>query len=290
MMGEWRQRFGSFFALVTLLPALCSCISLTIQSRALILLPDGSAQALMLACPPAFPALREDERRPALDPAAIRLATWNIHKEGDAEWERDLLSIGRASDIVLLQETTLLESLRNSLQGNQLVWVMASSFTYDGSDIGVLSASRVGPVATCTERTLEPILRLPKSAVMSWYALEGRRDTLCVVNIHAINFTLSTAIYRAQLNAIARTIASHEGPLIVAGDFNTWSDARTQVMQDLADRLGLVEVVLADDKRKTFFGRHLDHILIRDLTVDHAVAIPVTSSDHNPILVTLRAK
>ncbi len=288
-MAERQFTFRGYFALVALLPALCSCFSLTTQSRALVLLPDGSAQALRLTCPPTFPGVLDGERRPALDPLAIRVATWNIHKESDAGWEGDLTAIVRGSDIVLLQETTLLESFRNSLQGSELVWVMASSFTYDGSDVGVLSASRVAPIATCTERALEPILNLPKSAVISWYAMKERRDTLCVVNVHAINFTLSTALYRAQLNAVAGAIASHEGPMIVAGDFNTWSDARMQVMQDVADRLGLVEITLVDDKRQTFFGRQVDHILIRGLAVEHAVVIPVTSSDHNPILVTLRA-
>jgi hypothetical protein len=119
--------------------------------------------------------------------------------------------------------------------------------------------------------------------VISWFGLTGSSDTLAVVNVHAINFSLSVESYTQQMRAIGDALATHTGPVIFAGDFNTWSAARTQVVADVAQRLGLEEIKFAEDKRTLFFGKQLDHILVRGLRVVSASAIPVTSSDHNPV-------
>ena len=82
--------------------------------------------------------------------------------------------------------------------------------------------------------------------------------------------------------------AGHHGPVILAGDFNTWSDARDRVVVKIAARLGLTELRFGLDQRSTFIGRHVDHIFVRGLQLIDIRAIPVTSSDHNPIEVTMR--
>ena len=50
----------------------------------------------------------------------------------------------------------------------------------------------------------------------------------------------------------------------------------------------LSPVTFMPDLRTTVFGNALDHILVRGLQTASAVAIPVDSSDHNPLLVRLR--
>ena len=59
-------------------------------------------------------------------------------------------------------------------------------------------------------------------------------------------------------------------------------------MAEIAARLGLIELDLRVDQRAVFFGRHLDHIFIRGLQLVDVSALPVTSSDHNPMAATLR--
>ena len=277
-----------WLAVAATTPLVCACITLTAEPRALVLQPDGAIRALTLRCPSDGVHARAADRSPVLDPQSIRLATWNIHKEQDPGWQDDLAALGRQSDIVLLQETTLQPPMREALRAAELHWVMASSFAYGNYDIGVLTAARVEPVESCTQRIVEPLLRLPKSAVISWFALAGSSKTLAVVNVHAINFSLSIGAYREQMAALADVLAGHDGPIIFAGDLNTWSDARKEIVDDLAVRLGLTEVTQADDKRALFFGRQLDHILVRGLRVLASKAIVVTSSDHNPVTATLR--
>ena len=281
MLARW-------LALAALVPLLSSCFTLTMQPRALVLQPDGRILAMTLPCPPSWPDTRGAAQLAKLDARSIRLSTWNIHKQGDAGWQDDLRTLATNSDILLLQETTVQPAVQHILQSSDLGWVMASSFSYEDYDLGVLTAARVAALASCTQRVVEPLLRLPKSAVISWFAAAGKPEALAVVNVHAINFSLSTDAYRAQMSALADALAPHQGPIIVAGDLNTWSAARMKVVDDLAIRLRLTEVALAKDERTLFLGRQVDHILTRGLRVLAARAVAVTSSDHNPVTATLQ--
>jgi endonuclease/exonuclease/phosphatase (EEP) superfamily protein YafD len=267
------------------------CVSLTTQPRALLESDDGAVRVEMLACPRAVAlAAHAEPRRPtdALDPRAIHVVSWNMHKQADPGWQRDLRMFGSGNDIVLLQEIVLDNALRELIDDEGLRFVMASSFLVSGIDFGVLTAARVQPVATCTERVVEPLLRIPKSAVISWFALKDASETVAVANVHAINFSLSLGAYREQLGAIADALAAHEGPIILAGDLNTWTDARAQAVRDVARRLQLTEVPFATGRRRKFFGHELDHIYTRGLALVSSTATIVTSSDHNPVEATLR--
>ncbi len=273
--------------------ALCAlaagCITLTEAPRALVW-GGGELAVAQLRCDEASAVAAARSAGDALDPHAIRIVTWNIHKQDDAGWQRDLARFVDASDIVLLQEVVLDDELRAIVERAGLGWVMASSFFYGGHDIGVMTAARVAPLAKCTQRVGEPLIVVPKSAVVSWYRLEGQAQPLAIVNLHAINFSFTLGAYENQFAALAAALADHRGPLIFAGDFNSWNDARRDAIKAAASKLGLVETTLADDRRSLFFGKQLDHILVRGLDVVDVAAIPVRSSDHNPLVATLRAR
>lgn len=294
MYGKRATASGSL--LLAALPLFTACVTLTVDPRALIYEPTG-IEVKSLNCAAAAQAARATAGTPeaskrnegnALDPDAIRLLTWNIHKEDDAGWQHDLARFAKSNDVLLLQEATLLDSLRDILQNAGLRWVLASSFIYRSVDIGVLTASRVVPVASCTLRFVEPLIRLPKSAVVNWLRLAGSTQTLAIANVHAINFSLSLDAYEAQLGALAEALAQHDGPIVLGGDLNTWTEGRRSVLRDVAARLGLVEITYAEDRRTLFFGNQVDHILVRGLDVVASRPIPVTSSDHNPVGVVLR--
>ena len=269
---------------------LAGCVSLTVDPRAILSGPDG-LQVRTLPCDAAIGVARKwfpaTPPGPALDPARIRVLTWNIHKEDDAGWEADLARFAEASDIVLLQEVTLIDPLTDILRKAGLQWVMASSFIYKDADIGVVTAARAPTVAHCTQRVTEPLLRLPKSSVVTWLPLRGSGKLLAVANIHSINFALTLGEYESQFAGVVEALAQHDGPIILAGDLNTWSDHRVAALQNVARKLGLTEIPF-ESGRSRFLGHELDHILVRGLTVDSAAAIAVKSSDHNPVTAVLR--
>jgi endonuclease/exonuclease/phosphatase (EEP) superfamily protein YafD len=268
--------------------ALAGCITLTSEPRAIVRTPDGVAVRVLDCRAAGFGSRASPARGGALDPDAIRVFTWNIHKQADAGWPRDLQALSRRADLLLLQEAVLGPTLRDLIDGQGLDWIMASSFGYAGRDVGVITAARVRPAATCTTRAIEPLLGIPKSAVVSWFALRGRMDRLAVANVHAINFSLSLRAYRAQLDTLADALRAHAGPLMLAGDFNTWTQAREEAVREVARRLGLTEVSMPTDRRTRFLRHQVDRIYVRGLVATSASAVPVTSSDHNPVLATMR--
>lgn len=272
---------------------MAGCVSLTTELRAVIDEPSGLRIATLqcanaLAAADAASSNAITRSTAAVDPAAIRMLVWNIHKEEDRGWQVDLARLAQTNDILLLQEVTLQDSLQAVLRDAGLRWILASSFIYRENDVGVLTAARVAPVATCTQRAMEPIAQLPKSAVITWLPLAGTADTLAVANVHAINFTLTLDDYHAQLRALEDVLAQHRGPVVLAGDFNTWSGARMALLEAMASRLQLRTVTFSEDRRSHFLGRPVDHVFVRDLAVLASSVQPVTSSDHNPLEVVLR--
>jgi endonuclease/exonuclease/phosphatase (EEP) superfamily protein YafD len=268
---------------------LSSCVSLTEHPRALVYSTDGVIRAQSLSCAEANRAVGlANGSTPALDGRQIRVLTWNIHKQADNGWQRDLRTFARDNDLVLLQEVSFDDSLLAVIEAENLHWVMASSFVFADRDLGVLTASRATPLASCTQRIVEPLLRLPKSAIISWFRLRDSVETLAVVNLHAINFSLSLGAYRRQFDALGEVLAEHRGPIILAGDLNTWTDGRTDAVAAMARELGLEEIRFATDGRTLFMGKQLDHIFVRGLATAASAAIAVESSDHNPVAATLK--
>jgi endonuclease/exonuclease/phosphatase (EEP) superfamily protein YafD len=286
MTGPFLARAARAVLLGAFASTLAGCVSISVQPRAVLLDSAGHVAVQSLACDASHVAAASGAD--ALDPQAIRILTWNVHKQADRGWQHDLAGFVAANDIVLLQEAVLDPALRHVVEHGGMRWVMASSFLYADHDIGVVTGTREAPLASCTERAVEPLIRIPKSGVITWFRIRGSARTLAVVNVHAINFALTLAGYRAQLEALAHALATHTGPIVFAGDLNTWTGARDAVMRDVAARLGLTEVKLREDRRTLFFGKQLDHIFVRGLALLDAEAIPVHSSDHNPVRATLR--
>lgn len=220
-----------------------------------------------------------------LDASTIRLVSWNIHKQTGQNWKRDYDKLARGADLVLFQEASLSTVSINDLDAS-MHWSFAPGYRTNGKITGVLTLSSIKPLVQCSFVNLEPIFRTPKATSITQYGLSGTDETLIVVNVHAVNFTLGMGAYRDQFNQIAATLSQHSGPLILSGDFNTWRARRAELVEALAARLDLEELQFADDHRVRFLGQALDHIYVRGLSVVQADTSSVETSDHNPMSVT----
>lgn len=218
----------------------------------------------------------------------ISILNWNIYKGQKENWDEDLHRLIEDQDIVLLQEASLNDDLQGILKGQGMFWRLNNAFTYKGDETGVMTASKTRPLNTFGLRHIEPLIRTPKTILISRYQLSGTSQTLLVANIHGINFTLGTGVYKKQLEEMQDILAKHTGPLIVAGDFNNWSSERTDIMNEMADRLQLERLECSSGKQTTVLGSSIDHIFYRGLEPFASAALQVTSSDHNPITVQFR--
>lgn len=244
-----------------------------------------SVQAAPAAAAP--PVITRDRRQgDALAGDRIRLLVWNVHKGSDDEWIGDFRTMAADSDLVLLQEAHLHEEFTSGLVGLPR-WDLVQAWRWRRAPTGVLTASDATPLSVRALEAREPLLRTDKSALVTEYRLAGSTQSLLVANVHAINFTVDTRAFRAQLAAVAGLLAAHDGPAILSGDLNTWRDARRQIVQEFVAQLQLQEVAF-DGPRKQFGRFPLDHVYYRGLELLSAEVPAVGSSDHNPLFVTFR--
>jgi endonuclease/exonuclease/phosphatase (EEP) superfamily protein YafD len=269
--------------------ALTGCAGLPVGDELIARQDSGAVRTANAACTEDWPSVDTDGGSPGgLDPAGFSLMSWNVHKGLDTGWREDFDRLSSNQDLVTIQEAHLTPTFRSALEQNRLEWVMVRAFDYREVEAGVLTASRDAASTSCLLRHREPLIRVPKSALVTQHTLGADHGELLVANVHGINFTLGTVEFRAQLEALATVLESHDGPLILAGDFNDWSEARTRVLETIAGRLDLVPLTFPQDLRSRHMGRPVDHVFYRDLEVVESESVAATGSDHNALRATFR--
>ena len=221
-----------------------------------------------------------------LNPERISMLNWNVYKGKRANWTTDFKRYTHKHDLVIIQEAHLGDELKAMLDAGHQYWILNEAFHYADRATGVMTASRVKPAYSCGQRTVEPWIRFPKTSLVSYYPIEGMGQQLLVANIHGVNFTLGVGAYKVQIEKLYDVIKRHDGPVILAGDFNTWSDGRMRIVNDLADRLALESLDYTNHNRTSVFGNALDHVFYRGLDPVEHDTWHVTSSDHNPTRVS----
>jgi endonuclease/exonuclease/phosphatase (EEP) superfamily protein YafD len=122
----------------------------------------------------------------------------------------------------------------------------------------------------------------------SVYSLHTLDQSLLVVNAHIINF-VSFEKFKSHLDQVFNTLKHHDGPILMAGDFNTWNSKRLKYFNQLTRLFLLNEVKMKRQPKLKHLFQHLDHIYCRGLTVvDSHVHTHINSSDHYPISLSLR--
>lgn len=224
----------------------------------------------------------------ALNASGISVMVWNMMKGAKEGWQADFKGLMENNDILVIQEAYLIEELRKLMQAQGFVWDMVLAFELNGIPAGVLTASNVKPDFLCTLKTEEPLLKIPKTTLITLYPIAGTNHTLMVVNLHLVNFTPGLSGFQNQISRIGQIVSKHAGPLILAGDFNTWSNQRLGIVREHIDRLGLKPVVFEKDNRRKFFGHFVDHVYYHKLEPIEARVVSVISSDHNPMVVLFK--
>ncbi len=229
---------------------------------------------------------QDPNAKPLDDDGEIRVLVWNIYKQNRANWSEALSEFSQGKQLLLMQEASLTDEFKLWIANNGWGGNQVNAFKVMGESAGVVNLAKSMPSLACGYTEMEPWLRLPKSGIYARYPLSNG-ETLSVVNVHAVNFTYGTQEYQLQLNALAEELKKHQGPVIVAGDFNSWSEQRLDVMKKVLFSLGLQEAQFSPDHRVRFMtGLPLDHVFYKGLVVKKAKAPESDASDHNPLLLS----
>lgn len=223
-----------------------------------------------------------------LNPEKISFLNWNIYKGNGDDWQRDLSKFAQYHDVMAIQEVLLNDELTGLLETHDFNWVMNTAFHLNGAAAGVMTVASSEVLHSCGFKEKEPLIRIPKSTLISYYAINGSNQKLLVANIHGINFTLGINSYRRQLEKLHDAIERHDGPMIVAGDFNSWSNNRMSEVNELIEKLSLSEIEYVVNNKAHVFGRAIDHVFYRQLELVNNQVWQVSSSDHNPISVDFK--
>ena len=249
----------------------------------------------------------------------LKILCWNINKNNQSsQWaqEFDSLLSRYQPDVICLQEVRLPDSccqaspmsayLSDTLQHKAAIdamgWCFAPNFqdTIAQTYSGVLTGAKVSSTNSTSllTQSTEPITQTPKASLLTTYSLQSQlecenADSLLIVNTHLINF-VGVAQFQSQLDQIGSAIAQHNGAVILAGDFNTWSRDRMERLQRCCCELNLIQATFSSQDtariKRFLLSSPLDHIFYRgfDQVLSEAKVIdPIYASDHRPLVIEL---
>jgi endonuclease/exonuclease/phosphatase (EEP) superfamily protein YafD len=222
-----------------------------------------------------------------LDPASIRVGVWNMCKGvGGVLFEHDFRIMCYRCDLLLTQEALISpHSLATFAQPGLQIVHAGSYYRRDGLRDGVMTLSRAelsGEPRRVICKYPEPIFGTPKVALVTKYKIKGFDLPLMVINIHA-TLVRRKAVAIEEIEYLLTHLPPHEGPMILGGDFNTFTPRYLNGIRTILAGIGLEWVPIMEDPRS--YLKSLDQIFIRGLKVKKAlVGTTYQSSDHFPLL------
>jgi endonuclease/exonuclease/phosphatase (EEP) superfamily protein YafD len=228
-----------------------------------------------------------NSRGMSYDQDIIHCLIWNVYKGSREQvFSQELHNFLRDKDLALFQEVVTDQKMPDLLKQICPHWSfhMAQSFrTLRGHTTGVLIGghSRVVRNSFLRFKEREFFFFTPKMTLFSEITWKG--VSVLVVCTHVINFVTNAAFTKA-LYEIAEQIQKHQGPVLLAGDFNTWNAKRNIVMKQILGDVGMEQVSFAKDERFL----QLDHVFVRGIIVQDAQILHESrGSDHYPLEVRL---
>ena len=185
----------------------------------------------------------------------LRILNWNIHKEVDNDnWKNDFIKIVKSDKkptIILLQEVRLEENIIDIFKNDlRMGWEFCPNLYQEKYDAysGVLTASYIKPtmVESALSNGTEPFTKTPKPILFTKYNIGSKSSELLIVNIHGINFKINLDEFKEQIRFVAGAIMQHNGPVIMAGDFNTWRKDRIEHLNKIANELNMEKIAVCN--------------------------------------------
>ena len=225
----------------------------------------------------------------------IKVLVWNVKKGARKVFHSEFMKFGEGKDIFLIQEAFTAEFFKESLAFfSNYQWDLGISFLYkryNNDGTGNMIGSFVKPTWVKVEHTLdyEPLTETPKTTAYAKFRVNNREEEILVISMHGINFANLGAFGR-HLSQVKGHIQKHQGPVILAGDFNTRTKERYSELTTMTRALGLKEVVwLNGEVRMRAVGTSniLDHAFVKGFEVKHAEVYDSKGSDHKPMTLEL---
>jgi len=214
------------------------------------------------------------------------LLCWNVNKRRNPGEHRKQMEAWLKEwriELIFLQEARFRPGTSFLLPG--FGYNAAANLQVGQRYYGVLTASKTEAEESLgrLSRGREGFIGPRKSLLVERYpGPDGQR--LLSVNLHGINFRESRRFHR-EMEHLKDLLRSHRGPMLVAGDFNSWNRSRQEQLARFARELDLHLLETDGKKVKSFMGHPLDLVFYRGLRLLRSEVPDLPElSDHNPIL------
>lgn len=213
----------------------------------------------------------------------LKMFVWNTKKFENTVAFRDLKTHAENSDIVFIQEaahsrnfqTAMIQALPEHRHSFYPSFCDDSKFVYGVQISTKLNSNQEELWPSPDTEPFSSIRKMSGYSQIEWNGIQ-----IHLINTHALNFNPGGK-FKEQINDLYEKIRKLDGPIIWAGDFNTWVPMRRKYLLETADALGLKHAIPDNDNRKL----KLDHVFYRGLDLKSAKIIPLTTSDHFAISV-----
>ena len=218
----------------------------------------------------------------------LKICVWNIWKQsGGQQFLKEFQKVIDGSDLIMCQEALLAPNAFEIFAPSGFEAIHAATYRrLDGARDGVLTMSRVQSLMEgirIISTTAEPFVKTTKAALITFYKTDNEigKNSLAIVNIH------STLLRRpktagSEIRRILEFLENHNGPMIFAGDFNTFTPAYFQEMATALYELGFKHADIVDDPRIKL--ARLDQVFYKGILLKSVnVDVSYKHSDHFPI-------
>lgn len=221
-------------------------------------------------------------------PSELNIAVWNIFKGNFKKKLRpELARIMEKNDLLLLQEVVCAGDVMDVSPSRRHSFVQSICYRrQSGEPESLITCSTAAPQGVpfrVQSLSKEPIVATPKSSLITQFRITNSDELLTVVNVHFL-LIKSRKTYLAELENITTRLRDFRGPMVVAGDFNTYLPRDFKRMDAAFKKLGLKALELSRPKLQL----QLDHVYTRGFAcIQKTVAAGLQASDHHPILLRL---
>jgi len=223
----------------------------------------------------------------------IILLNWNVHKNNHHyKWLHDFQYIlsNYSPNVIAFQEYQTMSERSIIDKHEEFGYGFFPNIAYKNHMFGLLTACQVKLKGfhSLFSLDVEPLIKTPKVSFMTQYLLADGQ-TLTLINVHMINF-VKIRKFILQVKQIEAMALENKEPLILTGDFNTWSKKRMRIIEQMCENIGLKAVTFEKKHhKKSLMSYPFDHIYYRGFEQRKSLILKeISSSDHKPMLVTLR--
>ena len=208
--------------------------------------------------------------------------TYNIWKTHLPFVRQNIGTLCAKNDFVALQEWVSNVHVRHD---EHIATCVTFTIPFRNLQTGTATISSHEPISvlelTTRERELGIMTR--KSMLLTAHSLPDG-NVLHIANIHSLNF-VTNATWKKQIDYFVRHLPP-TGPLIFAGDFNTWNPWRFDYLEK---KLHELHLHYANYDHNIIM--RLDHIFARDIEILETVAdTNMHTSDHYPVTMKFKVK